>query len=100
MSRQQIPFAPDTLETVQRAFRLATDRRHDTVTLEHLLLALTQESGARSILTACGVDLPRLERQLEDVLLSGFTPVPGSVGVEPEPSLALDRVIQQAFAHA
>jgi ATP-dependent Clp protease ATP-binding subunit ClpA len=100
MSRQQIPFAPDTLETVQRAFRLATDRRHDTVTLEHLLLALTQESGARRILTACGVDLPRLERQLEDVLRSGFTPVPGTVGVEPEPSLALDRVIQQAFAHA
>ena len=100
MSQPQIPFAPETLESVQRAFRLATDRRHDTVGLEHLLLSLTRESHARGILTACGVDLARLDTQLEGVLATAFTPVAGTRAVEAEPSLGLDRVLQQAFAHA
>ena len=39
MSKSPVPFAPETLESIQRAFRLATDLRHDTVGLEHLLLA-------------------------------------------------------------
>jgi ATP-dependent Clp protease ATP-binding subunit ClpA len=100
MSQPQIPFAPETLEAVQRAFRLATDRRHDTVSLEHLLLSLTQESHARRILAAGGVDLARLGRELEEVLRKAFVAVPGSGTVEPEPSIGFDRVIQQAFAHA
>ena len=41
MSNTPVPFAPETLETIQRAFRLATDRRHDAVSLEHLLYAIT-----------------------------------------------------------
>ena len=34
MSKPPVPFAPETLETIQRAFRLASDRRHDTVGLD------------------------------------------------------------------
>ena len=37
MSKTPVPFAPETLESIQRAFRQASDRRHDTVGLEHLL---------------------------------------------------------------
>jgi len=44
VSKSPVPFAPETLESIQRAFRLATDLRHDTVGLEHLLLALV-DSG-------------------------------------------------------
>ena len=47
MSSSPVPFAPETLETIQRAFRLATDRRHDSVALEHLLLAIIDEPQAR-----------------------------------------------------
>ncbi len=100
MSQTPIPFTPETLESVQRAFRLATDRRHDAVGLEHLLLALLDESRARSVLVACGANLDVLRTQLEEVLGKAFAPVPGSGRVEPEPTLGLDRVIQQAFAHA
>ena len=50
MSKTPVPFAPETLETIQRAFRLATDRRHDAVGLEHLLLAITDEPQARRVL--------------------------------------------------
>src|SRR4030095_2239639 len=46
-------FASETLETIQRAFRHASRRRHDTVGLEHLLLSITEEPTARQQLGAC-----------------------------------------------
>src|SRR4026207_2293227 len=98
MSQTPVPFAPETLETIQRAFRVATDRRHDTVGLEHLLravnggavgrgaphgscrgrrrLAVPGGPQARRILVSCGIDLDMLRRQLNDVLAKAFTPVP------------------------
>jgi ATP-dependent Clp protease ATP-binding subunit ClpA len=100
MSQTPVPFAPETLETIQRAFRLATDHRHDTVGLEHLLLAITDEPEARRILASCGIDLDALRRQLNDVLAKAFTPVPAPATVEPEPTLGFDRVIQQSMVHA
>ena len=95
-----VPFAPETLETIQRAFRLATERRHDTVGLEHLLRSATDEPQARHVLATCGVDLDALRKQLEEVLGKAFTPVPPPGTTEPEPSIGLDRVIQQAIVHA
>jgi ATP-dependent Clp protease ATP-binding subunit ClpA len=100
MSKPPVPFAPETLETIQRAVRLATDLRHDTVGLEHLLIAIADEPQARRILVACGADVNEMKRQLEDVLAKAFTPVPATAAVEPEPSLGFDRVIQQAMVHA
>jgi ATP-dependent Clp protease ATP-binding subunit ClpA len=100
MSKTPVPFAPETLETIQRAFRLATDRRHDAVSLEHLLLAIADEPQARRVLAICGVDLNALHAQLDEVLAKAFTPVPSPGPVEPEPTLGFDRVIQQAMVHA
>ncbi len=100
MSNTPVPFAPETLESIQRAFRFATERRHDTVGLEHLLLAITDEPQSRRILATCGVELDALRRQLQDVLAKAFTPVPSGATVEPEPTLGFDRVIQQAMVHA
>ena len=57
MSKTSVPFAPETLETIQRAIRFATERRHDAVGLEHLLLAATDEPQARRILISCGADV-------------------------------------------
>ena len=100
MSKPPVPFAPETLETIQRAFRLATDRRHDTVGLEHLLRAITDEPQARGLLATCGVNLDALRKQVDEVLAKAFTPVPATSAVEPEPSVAFDRVVQQAVVHA
>jgi ATP-dependent Clp protease ATP-binding subunit ClpA len=100
MSKPPVPFAPETLETIQRAFRLARERRHDTVGLEHLLLALTEEPQARRVLVTCGADVEGLRRQVEDVLAGAFTPVAKPGNVDPEPTLGFDRVIQQAMLHA
>src|SRR5687767_7164352 len=100
MSTGSVPFAPETLETIQRAIRLATDLRHDTVGLEHLLIAIADEPQARRVLAACGVDIDALRTQLQEVLARAFTPVPRTASVEPEPTLGFDRVIQQAMVHA
>jgi ATP-dependent Clp protease ATP-binding subunit ClpA len=100
MSVSPVPFAPETLETIQRAFRVASDRRHDMVGLEHLLLAATEEPEARRILGGCGVDVDALRVQLDAVLTEAFPTVPASTTVHPEPSLGFDRVIQQAVVHA
>src|SRR5687768_17994940 len=92
MSTGSVPFAPETLETIQRAIRLATDLRHDTVGLEHLLIAIADEPQARRILVACGADVNAMKQQLEEVLAKAFTPVPASTAVEPEPTVGFDQI--------
>ncbi len=77
MSATPVPFAPDTLETIRRAFRFAADRRHDLVTLEHLLRALVDDPKGRAALQSLNVDLSQLTHDLDDVLLRAHTPVPG-----------------------
>ena len=100
MAQPPVPFAADTLETIQRAFRLATERRHDTVGLEHLLRSITDEPRGRDVLAMCGVDVDAMRQQVDEVLAKAFTPVPPPGVFEPEPTLGLDRVIQQAVVHA
>jgi ATP-dependent Clp protease ATP-binding subunit ClpA len=100
MSRTPVPFAPDTLESIRRAFRVASDRRHDLVSLEHMLHALVEDPQAREILTRCRVNLTTLKSDLEEVLDRAFTPVPGKKSVKPESTLGFDRVVERAVVHA
>ena len=100
MSGTPVPFAPDTLETIRRAFRAAADRRHDLVTLEHLLRALIDDPRGRAALQALNVDLAQLTHDLDDVLGRAHTPVPGSKPVKPESTVAFDRVVERAVVHA
>jgi ATP-dependent Clp protease ATP-binding subunit ClpA len=100
MSRTPVPFAPETLESIRRAFRLAADRRHDLVGLEHLLYALIEDPQARQLLTTCNVDLPQLGRELDEVLSKSFSPVPGKKTVKPESTIGFDRVVERAVVHA
>jgi ATP-dependent Clp protease ATP-binding subunit ClpA len=100
MSRTPVPFAPDTLESIRRAFRLAADRRHDLVGLEHLLYALIEDPQARQLLASCSVDFTQLGRDLDEVLDKSFTPVPGKKTVKPESTIGFDRVVERAVVHA
>src|SRR5262245_5164932 len=100
MSRPPVPFAPDTLESIRRAFRLAADRRHDLVSLEHMLFALLEDAQAGDILTRCRVNITELRADLEEVLSKAFTPVPGRKAIKPESTLGFDRVVERAVVHA
>ena len=88
MSKSPVPFAPDTLETIQRAFRFARDRRHDVVGLEHLLLAILDEPAARRILVACGVNLEPLMRELHEALEKAFQALQLATGTIAQKGLA------------
>ncbi|MCW3474454.1 ATP-dependent Clp protease ATP-binding subunit ClpA [Limobrevibacterium gyesilva] len=86
-------------QTLHRALSLANERRHEYATLEHLLLGLTDDSDAATVLRACGVDLDKLRTDLTEFLdkdLAGLaTDRPG----EPKPTAGFQRVVQRAAIH-
>ena len=89
-----------TLEqTLHRSLGLATERKHEYATLEHLLLGLIDDADAATVLRACGVDLERLRRDLTEFLdkdLAGLaTDRPG----DPKPTAGFQRVVQRAAIH-
>jgi len=51
-------------KSLHRALDYANQRLHEYATLEHLLLALTEDQDALDVLRACGVDLDKLRREL------------------------------------
>jgi ATP-dependent Clp protease ATP-binding subunit ClpA len=91
-----------TLEsTLRRAIHLANERRHEYVTLEHLLLSLIDDDDAAQVMTACKVDLDRLRQTLEDYIekeLTGLV-VHDPNGEEARPTAGFQRVLQRAMLH-
>jgi ATP-dependent Clp protease ATP-binding subunit ClpA len=95
-----MPSLSRSLEkTVRRALALANARQHEYATLEHLLMALTEDQDAMAVLRACAVDLDRLRASLTDFLdheLSGLV-VDGVA--DAKPTAGFSRVIQRAAIH-
>src|SRR5580692_449199 len=86
-------------QTLHRALSLASERRHEYATLEHLLLGLADDTDAATVLRACGVDLDKLRTDLGEFLdkdLAGLaTDRPG----DPKPTAGFQRVVQRAAIH-
>ena len=86
-------------QTLHRALSLASDRRHEYATLEHLLLGLADDADAATVLKACGLDLDKLRTDLGEFLdkdLAGLaTDRPG----DPKPTAGFQRVVQRAAIH-
>ncbi len=86
-------------QTLHRALSLASERRHEYATLEHLLLGLVEDNDAATVLKACGVDLDKLRNDLTEFLdkdLAGLaTDRPG----DPKPTAGFQRVVQRAAIH-
>jgi ATP-dependent Clp protease ATP-binding subunit ClpA len=86
-------------QTLHRALSLASERRHEYATLEHLLLGLAEDNDAATVLKACGVDLDKLRSDLTEFLdkdLAGLaTDRPG----DPKPTAGFQRVVQRAAIH-
>ncbi|MFT8353049.1 MAG: ATP-dependent Clp protease ATP-binding subunit ClpA [Gluconobacter japonicus] len=89
-----------TLEqTLHRALTFAGDRRHEYATLEHLLLALTEDADALTVFRACGIDLEKLRSDLTDFLDKDLAGLASDRPTEPKPTAAFQRVIQRAAIH-
>ena len=86
--------------TLQAAFREAESRRHQFVTLEHLLFALLHGEVAAAIVSGCGGDVPAVVRQLERHFADALESVPDQAPYEIDLTDALHRVIDQVQTHA
>jgi ATP-dependent Clp protease ATP-binding subunit ClpA len=92
-------FSPSVEAVLTIAYREAVSRRHTYVTLEHLLYALAHDSEGERILAACGVDLPRLRRDLDAYLNDALERARRSDARDPEQTAAFRRVLQTAVLH-
>ena len=86
-------------QTLHRALAEANARHHEYATLEHLLLALTEDQDAVAVLRACGVDLVKLRKDLSDYIDSELGDLVGEAGEEAKPTAGFQRVLQRAAIH-
>jgi ATP-dependent Clp protease ATP-binding subunit ClpA len=92
-----VTVSKELQQTLQGAVGEARRRKHEYVTLEHLLHAMTKDKVAAEVLLACGADLRLLERELEEYLDRTLE----SLGApqDPEQTAAFQRVLQRAAWH-
>lgn len=90
----------DLESTLNQAFKGARRKRHEFMTVEHLLLALLDNEVAVSILTACGADVSKLRTELSDFVDATTPLIPETeTGRETQPTLGFQRVLQRAVFH-
>lgn len=82
--------------TLNRAFKQAREKRHEFMTVEHLLLALLENPTSNSALRACGADLGLLNHDLHEFLNKTTPILIDGDDREIEPTLGFQRVLQRA----
>ena len=85
--------------TLNTAFKNAHDKRHEFITVEHLLLALLDNSSAEAIMKACGCDIKSLQVQLIQFIDETMSLIPLGIQRETQPTLGFQRVLQRAVFH-
>jgi len=85
--------------SLHMAFMDARRKRHEFISVEHLLLAMTDNPSAAEVLRACGANIDQLKKQLGDFIDEHTPTVPGDAEVETQPTLGFQRVIQRAILH-
>src|SRR3989338_4592115 len=87
-------------QTLHRALANASQRRQEYATLEHLLLALCDDTDAISVFRACGVDVDSLRADMTEFINGELARMGTTVRThEPKPTAGFQRVIQRAIMH-
>ena len=92
-------FSRNLEQSLHRALALANERHHEYATLEHLLLALLDDTDAAAVMRACSVDLDKLRRSLSTYLESELENLVTDGGEDSKPTAGFQRVIQRAVIH-
>ena len=83
--------------TLNLAFKSAREKRHEFMTVEHLLLALLDDASASSVLKACGADISVLRQDLSEFVDSTTPTLPeAQLEQETQPTHGFQRVLQRA----
>lgn len=93
-------LSKDLEQTLNHSFKVARSKRHEFMTVEHLLLALLDNAIAADVLVACGADIKELETDLCDFVDSTTPLIPEEeIDRETQPTLGFQRVLQRAVFH-
>jgi len=96
--------APIIAKELQQSFRKALENaksmRHEYLTLEHVLHALTSDPRGQEILEGCGADLQRLARRLQEFLEETVERLPEGESRDPQQTIGVERVLHRAAIHA
>jgi len=85
--------------SLHMAFVEARQKRHEFITVEHLLLALLDNPSAAEALRACGAKLDLLRKDLGNFIGEHTPTVAGDDDIDTQPTLGFQRVIQRAILH-
>ena len=86
-------------KALNESFKQARSQRHEYITVEHLLLALLEDSAALRVLNACQADVEALRGDLNEFIDATTPMVPGDDEVDTQPTLGFQRVLQRAVFH-
>ncbi|MAM67467.1 MAG: ATP-dependent Clp protease ATP-binding subunit ClpA [Rhodospirillaceae bacterium] len=86
-------------KSLHRALSHANERNHEYATLEHLLMALTEDQDAIAVLKACGVDIDKLGDDLKTYLDDELSNLVVEGHDDPKPTASFQRVVQRAAIH-
>jgi ATP-dependent Clp protease ATP-binding subunit ClpA len=86
-------------QTLRQALAQANSRRHEYATLEHLLLALTEDQDAVSVMRACGVDIGKLRKDVTDYVDTELSNLAPARPEDAKPTAGFQRVLQRAAIH-
>jgi len=93
-------FTKSLEKSISKAFQVATKKNHQYVTLEHLLLSLTDEEDALNVMKACSVDTDLLKENLEYYIDNELDNIVNSEkNDDPQPTSGFQRVIQRSIVH-
>ena len=85
--------------SLHMAFVEARQKRHEFITVEHLLLALIDNPSAAEALRSCGAKPDTLRKELINFINEHTPKVSGSDDIDTQPTLGFQRVIQRAILH-
>jgi ATP-dependent Clp protease ATP-binding subunit ClpA len=92
-------FSKDLEVTISQAYQEARSKRHEFLTVEHLLLALLDNASALSVLSACDADLTALDREVRQVLEETVPVLEEDDSRDTQPTIGFQRVLQRALYH-
>ena len=85
--------------SLHMAFMEARQKRHEFITVEHLLLAMLENPSALEVLRACGADVQALKKLIGDFVDEHTPIVAEGDESDTQPTLGFQRVIQRAILH-
>src|SRR5208283_6115201 len=85
--------------TLEAAIRDAEKKRHEYLTVEHILFAALHDEWGVEIISGCGGNIASMKSQIENFFDVNIPRLPADTNVVSKPTIAFQRVIQRALSH-